>query len=72
VLADGLVLVPYPTQSRNLVLKDVGSHQQAPLDGQALQRVLHQGEKFIPIPRKLDLLAGLLVLGSAFGRLSLV
>src|SRR5262249_7209423 len=66
-----LVLVPRSAEPRYLVLQDVGSDQQTDLDSQALQRVLHQGQQLVPIQGELDLPAGVLVLGSALGRLRL-
>ena len=70
VRAVGLVLVPRPAQPGHLVLQEARGDQQAQLDGQTLQGVLHQGQQLVPIQGELDLAAGVLVLGSTLGRLS--
>ena len=72
VRAVGPAFVPPAAEPRDLVLQDRGGDQQAQLDGQALQGVLHEGEQLVPIQRQLDLAAGIGPSGAMIGRLPLV
>jgi hypothetical protein len=65
----GLALVSSATQARDFVLREGGGDEQAQLNGQSLQGVLHQGEQLVAIQRQLDLSAGLRAPGNRAGRL---
>ena len=70
--AVGPPLVASPAQPRHLVLQEAGGDQQPQLDGQCLQRVLHQGEQLVPAQGQLDLTAGFGPSGPTIGLLPLV
>jgi hypothetical protein len=66
VKAPRLSLVALSAQSGHLVLQKAGGDQQAQLNGNCLQRILHQGQEFFPIQRQLNLSSCCLGLGPTF------
>jgi hypothetical protein len=74
VAAARLPLVAGAAEARDLVLQEAGGDQQAKLQGQVLQGVLHQLQEFVAIQGQLDVTiagAGLAFMGG-MGRVPLV
>src|SRR5262249_33099355 len=61
-------LVSWAAQPRDFVLQEGGGDEQAQLDGQALQRVLQDGEQLVPVQGQLDPATGLWSPGVRAGR----
>jgi hypothetical protein len=70
--AAGAALIAGAAEPRHLVLQQVRGDEQAQLDGQAIERVVHQGEQLIAVHAQLNLPVGGRRRGRAAGRVPLV